>query len=138
MAVFRKRTSCAFHLVFRKFFSTEGALLHIGLCHIEKSKCQSSNVKSMTNDLMSKYFCSFGFWISFEIWSLTFDIIFLQDYTPKYFIKKFSTPPTPKAIGKITADIHRVFLNPLSFIIIKNWAMQGIKRVRVTKLTRIW
>ena len=99
---------------------------------------RQANVKSMTNDLMSKYFCSFGFWISFEIWSLTFDIIFLQDYTPKYFIKKFSTPPTPKAIGKITADIHRVFLNPLSFIIIKNWAMQGIKRVRVTKLTRIW
>jgi hypothetical protein len=39
---------------------------------------------------------------------------------PKNFSKKFSMPPTPKATGKITADIQRAFLRPLSLTIIKN------------------
>jgi hypothetical protein len=51
--------------------------------------------------------------------------------------RKFTPPPTPKAMGMTAADIHRALFNPLSLIIIKNWAMQGIKRVMVTRLTRI-
>jgi len=38
-------------------------------------------------------------------------------------------------MGKMTAVIQRVLFKPLSLIIIKNWAMQGIKRVSVTRLT---
>ena len=47
------------------------------------------------------------------------------------------SPPLQRQEGKITAEIQRAFLKPLSLIIIKNWAMQGMKRVMVTKLTRI-
>jgi hypothetical protein len=46
-------------------------------------------------------------------------------YIPIHLSKKFNIPPTPKAMGKITADIQRVFFNPLSLIIIKNWAIKG-------------
>jgi hypothetical protein len=56
---------------------------------------------------------------------------------PKIFNKKFTIPPAPKAMGMTTADIKRAFFKPLSLAIIKNWAMQGMKRVMVTKLTRI-
>ncbi len=56
---------------------------------------------------------------------------------PIHFNTKFTIPPTPNAMGMTAADIQRVFFNPLSLIIIKNWAMHGMKRVMVTKLTRI-
>jgi hypothetical protein len=61
IAVFRKKAArMASHLTFKKFLATKRASQQIRFCHIErpfkKSKYQSSNVKSMTNDLMPKYF----------------------------------------------------------------------------------
>ena len=40
--------------------------------------------------------------------------------------------PAKKAKGKIKAAIPNAIFNPLSFIVIENWAMQGMKRARVT------
>jgi hypothetical protein len=50
-------------------------------------------------------------------------------YTPNQDSRKLRAPPTPNAMGVITMAIQRVFFNPLSLIIMKNWAIQGIKRV---------
>ena len=61
----------------------------------------------------------------------------LSSQTPKNFRTKLIIPPTPNATGKITAEIQRAFFSPLSLIMTKNWAMHGMKRVIVTRLTRI-
>jgi hypothetical protein len=58
-------------------------------------------------------------------------------HIPIHLNTKFKNPPVPKAIGKTTSDIQIAFFSPLSLIIMKNWAMQGMKRVIVTRLTRI-
>jgi hypothetical protein len=50
----------------------------------------------------------------------SFAIILLQNQIPIHCSRKFTTPPTPKAMGKITTDIQSAFLKPLSLTIIKN------------------
>lgn len=55
--------------------------------------------------------------------------------TPSVFSRVFTMKPVRNANGKINPEIARAVLKPLSFIVIMNWAMQGIKRVRVTAAT---
>lgn len=43
-----------------------------------------------------------------------------------------TTYPTTKAKGNIKAAIPIAIFSPLSFMVMENWAMQGIKRARVT------
>jgi len=55
--------------------------------------------------------------------------------TPRNVSRVFTIKPARKAEGKMKPEIARAILNPLSFTVIMNWAMQGIKRVRVTAAT---
>ena len=55
--------------------------------------------------------------------------------TPSNFNRLFTIKPVRNANGKTKPEIRRAVFKPLSFIVIMNWAMQGIKRVRVTAAT---
>ena len=46
------------------------------------------------------------------------------------------TQPTPKAVARMAPDMARVTPHPRSFLMIKNWAMQGRKMVSTTVATR--
>ncbi len=55
--------------------------------------------------------------------------------TPSSFNRLFTIKPVTNANGKMKPEIARAVLKPLSFIVIMNWAIQGMKRVRVMAAT---
>ncbi len=59
----------------------------------------------------------------------------VHSFTPRAVSRVFTIKPARKAEGKMKPEIASAILNPLSFTVIMNWAMQGIKRVRVTAAT---
>ncbi len=76
--------------------------------------------------------CAFHFIRFFKLISTKWAV---HRLTPSTVSKMFTTKPVRKANGKIKAEIIRAVFNPRSFIVIVNWATQGMKRVKVTAAT---